>query len=429
MTSDALQHVLRKSAYEAPAWMKTVGLALTVIGGLAWIAGLFVDYDAAWRSYLFNYFFWTGLALGGVLWSATLRITNARWGRSLLRLWEGMGFFLPVSLLLFAGLLVGALTSHVYPWVGHPIELKEQWLAPGFVLGRTTVYTLLLFGLVMLYLYHSLKSDVRVLHGTRLAPAWFERMFANADGSDAEWQKSQNRLVRLAPILALAYGILVSLLAFDLLMSLEPYWYSTMFGGFIFMGNMYLGLAAITWIAPGVAKRALLQDQIGKMQYWDLGKLFFAFTMLWTYLMWSQYLPIWYSNYHEEAGYVLKRTAGPYRDWAFLLLALVWVIPWWMLLPKNLKMRPGWLGAATLIGAVGIWLERWTIVIPSQFDTAPVAAEAAVFPGWIDLGAGALYAGLFLLSYRFFLNAVPVVAVGDTIMRKLVTGELKSHGH
>jgi hypothetical protein len=215
--------------------------------------------------------------------------------------------------------------------------------------------------------------------------------------------------------------------AFDFLMSLEPHFYSTMFGGFIFVGNMFMGLAFIAIAAGLIRRRGLVEDLVGPNQFWDVGKLLFGFMMVWTYLMWSQYLPIWYGNMPEETGYLIKRVVGPYRGMSFLILALCWLIPWWMILPKKAKQTPGILGIAAAMTLVGVWLERWMIVAPSQFDVAPVPAELAVFPGWVEIGTGLLFAGLFLFSYRYFLANMPILPVGDPIFQDVV--EHGSHGH
>lgn len=426
---DKLNEAIKRVQFDVPKWVFSVGVALFGLGLAGFVVALFVDADGAWRAYLSNYTFWVGLAFGGVMWSVVMRITNAHWGRPVMRLAEGMGFFLPVGFLLFLVLLVAAWVSHLYPWAHHAVPLKETWLDAGSIIGREVVYMVILFGFTLLYLRQSLKADVRPLHESRHAPAFFQRLFAKADGSEEEWERSQRTLTRMSPPLAIAYAVLMSLFAFDMVMSLEPYWYSTMFGGFIFIGNMYIGLAALGIIAGLVRERGLLGGYVTKYQFWDIGKLLFAFSMLWTYLMWSQYLPIWYGNLHEEAGYVLKRTAGPYRDWAFLLLGLIWVIPWWLLLPKNNKQRPLILGIAALFPIVGIWLERWTLVALSPIETAPVPVEQVIYPGWMDLSAALMMGGLFVLSYRFFLKSVPILPVGDPIFQEMVDHEPGHHLH
>ncbi len=427
MQSQKLAEAVQRVTLDVPPLIKSVGLALTVLGAVAFGAALFVDYDAAWRAYLTAWVYFTGLALGAVVWSAILRITSARWGRSLMRFFEAPVAFLPVAGVLFVGLVIGGWTSHIYEWVHHPIHHKEAWLTPGFLFGREAVILAITFCVALLYVYNSLKADVRVLKGNRNAPAFFQRLFDTASGSEEEWAATQKRLVRLSIVYAFAFALGSSAIAFDLIMSLEPYWYSAMFGGHYFSGNMLMGLAFVTIAAGALRGRGLLEKYIGPLQFWDVGKLVFAFTMVWTYLMWSQYLPIWYGNMHEEIGWVIKRTEGPYEAWAYLLLGMIWLLPWVILIPRASKERPLIAGTAASIILLGMWLERWTMIVPSQFPEAPVAPEIAVFPGWIDIGTMALFAGLFMLSCRFFLKSAPILPVGDPVFQHVV--EHGSHGH
>lgn len=428
-THGSLDDALKRVHYDVPGFLKPLSLALIAAGAAGFAAALMTDADTAWRAYLQNFIFWMGLAQGAVMWSVISRIVNANWSRTQMRLWEGAGFFLPVAFVLYIGLVIGGYTSHIYEWVHHPIHHKEVWLAPGFVFARGFVWLAVMFGVTAVYLYNSFKADVRVLKGTPHAPALFQRLFANASGSDDEWQTTQRKLVRLSPAMVIVYAICMSMFAFDLVMSLEPYWYSTMFGGWIFMGNMYIALAFGAVVAAMVRKRGLLESYIGKYELWDVGKLLFALSMFWTYLMWSQYLPIWYGNIPEETGFVIKRTMGAYREWSFAILALCWLIPWWILLPKASKQKPAILAFAAMIALVGMWLERWTIVAPSQFDHAPVAAADAVFPGWIEVVTALLFAGLFVASYRVFLKGMPILAVGDPIFKDVVEHGGAHKGH
>lgn len=427
MSTANLNDAIKLSKFDPAPVLKPLALGLLLTGLVGFIAALVSNADAAWRAFLSNYFFWLGLSLGGVMWSVVMRITSARWGRSLMRFGEGAAFYLPIAVLLYFVLVVGGYSSHLYEWVQHPIPHKETWLNPEFVFGRSTIYLLVLVSAVLLYVYHSLKSDVRVLKQANYAPDFFQRLFGNASGSEDEWNKSQHFLMRFSPVMAIIYAVAVTFFAFDLLMSLEPFWYSTMFGGYIFMGNMLMGIAFLAVICATVPARGQLQGLIGRNQFWDVGKLLAAFATLWVYLTWSQYLPIWYGNMAEETGFVLKRTTGAYENTAWTVLALIWVIPFWMVLPKTLKWKPKWLAMAAIVVLCGKWLEQWLIVIPSQFGHAPVAIAEAVFPGWIDGLTNLMFAGLFLTAYNFFLKNFPVLAVGDPIFQDVV--QHGSHKH
>lgn len=403
--------LLRYAQLKIPHRLFELARGFFFLGLVGFIAALVIVPERAAQVYLVNFLFFFGLSLGSVMWSVIQRITYALWGRPFLHLWEGAGLFLlwvPIIYLLLIGI---AYYGNLYPWLHHPIPHKETWLSPPFVFLRGVIEIFGLVTLALLYLYHSFRLDVGVL-GREASPL-FSRIYSRCRGTEEEVKRSLKFLTYLSPPFALLYALLVSFFVFDFVMSLEPHWYSTLFGGFFFSQNLLMALAFMAVLFGWIRQQGSLGSFVNGNPIWDVGKLLFAFTMFWTYLMWSQYLPIWYGNMPEEAGYVLKRTAGPYREWAFLLLALVWVIPWLILLFRQNKMRPIPIGIAGGLVLVGIWNVIWTLVIPSPVPVAPVPREMAVFPGWVELSGLFLFLGLFSSTYLGFLSSFPVLPVGD----------------
>jgi hypothetical protein len=409
---------LRYAQLKLPPHLFSLARGLFFAGLVGFLTALFLEKERAVQVYLVGFVFFFGLSLGSVMWSVIQRITSALWGRAMIHLWEGAGLFLLWVPLLYLFLIVLSFYGNLYPWLHHPIPHKEVWLNPGFVFLRGAIEVFGLCTIGLYYLYHSFRLDAVFLGND--APPILKRFFPKAIENSELHKGSLKVLNRLSPPFALLYAILVSFFAFDLVMSLEPYWYSTLFGGFIFSQNLLMALAFMAVLFGWIRKQGGLGFFLEGNPIWDVGKLLFAFTMFWTYLMWAQYLPIWYGNMPEEAGYVLKRTSGPYYHWAFLLLALVWVIPWLILLFKKSKMRPVPMGIAGGLVLLGTWNVIWTLVAPSQFPVAPVPREQAVFPGWVELSGLLLFSGLFLSTYFGFLASFPVLPVGDPLFHEAI---------
>ena len=181
---------------------------------------------------------------------------------------------------------------------------KALWLSHDFMFGRLGVGLLVL----MLAGWRLIRADlVPDLLATRDAAgqgrrALYDRWSRDYDGSDLAAARQYGRIRHFAPVYVVAYAIVLTLVAFDGIMALQPHWFSNLFGGFFFMGS-YLGahmLLALMTIYG--ASHLGVADLVSPKQRHDLGKLCFGFTVFWTYLMWAQFLVIWYGNMPEETG-------------------------------------------------------------------------------------------------------------------------------
>jgi hypothetical protein len=353
---------------------------LVVMGGATFVFGVARGPALrAWEAFLVNLLFWLGIAQGGVVVSATLYLTQARWGGvGAYRLAEAFAGFVPVGFLLFWLLVAGR--AVVFPWIDHPLPEKAAWLNATFLFARDGVGLLVMSGLTHWFVALSRGGAAR---------AWAE------SDSIAEPPPA---IRRLAPILILTYVVVYSLIAFDLVMSLSPVWYSTLFGAYFFAGAYWSALAAMGLVAAwGVDRRPDVLH--------DLGKLVFAFSIFWAYLLWSQYLPIWYAAIPEETFFVVPRVHRmPWGILGWTALVLVWVVPFVALMGRRAKRTPAVLGTACALGLVGMWIERYVLVAPSL-------SPAAIPFGWVESSITVGFAGAFALSTRAGLRLVPVSAV------------------
>ena len=267
-------------------------LIVALAGALAFLYALFLgDPVRAWQSLLVSFLVFGGLAQAGVVISAIMQVTSSRWGRALKRMAEATAAFFPVSFGLLLILLAG--TAGWAPWVHEPVEAKAAWLNVPFFVTRQLAGFLLLTGISLYYVYRSLRPDIGLLHQSGEHPATgFARLLIGGwRGIHQERDAAQRAQSRLAPAVLIAYGWVFTLVAFDFFMSLDPHWFSTLAGGYYFIGNLFLGLAFLAVVAVWARERLRLKDYIGSHQLHDTGKLLFGFCILWAYMFLSRRTP------------------------------------------------------------------------------------------------------------------------------------------
>ena len=406
--------VLRRLQRPLPAWALPTLALLALLGAASFLVlALGASSARAWRAYFVNWLFWTGLSQAGVLFAATQILAGARWSHPVRRFAEASGAFLPVSFLFFLVLWLGRV--HVFPWVAAPVEEwpKGFWLRDWFVFTRVGVGLLAMYGLSFWFLYHSLRPDAALLKaaGARAGGllAWLSKGWeagaGDPDGA-AQLAFSEGRQSRLAGALVVVYAVVMSVVGFDLIMSLAPHWLSNLLGAYFFMAAWLMGLMALALTTIFWRRHLGLEDLITSRTLHDLGKLCFAFTVFWAYLFFSQFIVIWYGNLPEETSAMMLRiAAAPWRPIGILMVVLVFVVPFWGLMGVVPKKTPAILGTFAVISLVGLWLDRWVFVVPSIVQAAPRAPL-----GWPELLVTAGFAGLWGLSHAWFARTFPIVS-------------------
>jgi hypothetical protein len=375
-------------------------ILLILAGAAAFLFGISGSHpERAWQAYLVNFMFWIGVASGAVMFSAVLTITDARWGRPLKRLAESMGTFLPVACLLFWALYFGR--EHIFHWIHDPLPEKAAWLNVPFLFLRDGVGMILLTVVGLWLVYHSVRMDRKSGSGAHEAGA--------LEDASTRAQK------RLSPIYGVLYAFILTLLAFDLIMSLEPHWYSTLFGVWYFMGSFYTGLAAlIILLAIGVRSMGMGLFVKGR-QYLGLGQLLLGFCLITGDFFFTQLLIMWYGNLPEESGYVLTRMRqSPWPPLALIALLTCYAIPFGVLLSRRIKMKTIPMVLLAVVILTGIWLERLMLVAPALWKgkTLPLGIPEVL------ITAG--FAGMLFLCVLLFLSRYPVLPLGDPMFLEVV---------
>jgi hypothetical protein len=393
----------------------TYDLFLGVGGGLAVLGLIFIimalggeNPERAWQLLHVNWLYFTSLAGGSVAFAAVQKISNAKWSGLVIRFAEASVAFLPISLLGFV--LIYTVGYHaVYGHMEHALPSlqhgKAIWLSREFMTARLAIGLLVLYWVGWRFIRANLIPDMYVTRGAA-GPgrrSLYDRWTRNY-GNPAAAAENEARIYRLAPTYVVLYAIVFSLVAFDGIMALQPHWFSNLLGGWFFMGAFLGGhmLLALMLIYGG--KHLGIDDLISPKQRHDLGKLCFGFTVFWTYLMWAQFLVIWYGNMPEETGFVFSRLWGEWLPIGWLVGMGMFILPFFGLLgvaPK--KFRPT-LALFATISLVSLWFERYLLVMPSV-----TTASGPTF-GVAGAGATFVFAGLYLLTYALFARTFPMVS-------------------
>lgn len=409
-----------------PAPALAVCGALVAIGAVAFFVGLARDPATAWRAFHVNYLYFAGLAQAGVALACAFVIIGAKWPGPVRRLAEALGAWVPFTFVLgLVGFLGGR--QYLYEWIEHPVAVKQPWLNE----GRMGLVDLgILFVLSVLTLMF-LKASVRpTLHGaaertTGLARRLAERWTVNWKGETEERAASEAKLRRLAPVICLLYAFGYSIIGFDQVMSLEPMWYSNLFGAFFAWGGFLCAVSVTTLLAVLHRNYPGLEGELTRGRFHDLGKMIFAFSIFWMYLFFSQYLVIWYGNLPEETGFIRDRLGEGFlqdvwllegfwtrvrtEPWVVVTLLAwlcVWVIPFWCLLGQKPKRTWWFVGTIAAISAFGLWLERNVLVWPSL-----VPQDTWAWLGFVQIGVALGFLGAFALVFLTFTRVFPSLAV------------------
>jgi len=388
--------------------LKTIALVLAAIGLIVFVVGLFVNPDRVWHALLVNWLYFTSVSSAGVMFVAAQRITTARWSRPIIRFLEGYVAFLPVAFVLLLVMLLGR--HHIFWWSNHVPDIPEKriWLNPPFFFTRVVVVYLIITFLSVWYIYTSVRLDVGILpeSGAKWARSIRERMRRGFRDERRELHSTHSLQGRLAVFTAFAFAFGWILLSWDLSMSLDPHFQSTMYGWWFFMGAWVTALASWTLIVMAWRRYLGRYDLIQDKHFHDLGKLCFAFTAFWGYLTFGQYLVIWYGNLGEETHWARLRLVAGWRIPTLIAVTLMFVLPFFGLLSRAAKVFLPTMVLFATSTVLGLWLHRYLEVYPSIYgvvDNIPL--------GIWELGVTLGLLGIWGFCYLSFMDAFPRMRV------------------
>jgi hypothetical protein len=410
-----IEELIESEPLSLKPFVKTALWALVAIGLLTFTLGFFMARpDHLWATYYVNFVFFTGLSVGGVMITAIFQIVRAQWSPPVRRIAEANVAFLPWAFLFFLISAFGA--AHIFPWATAPMPGREFWMQPGFVYGRFVVLLLILFSFMIYFVSLSLRGDVALLKerasNKRRWSSWLhDRLSANWRGAE-EIPDIQRRLSILAPVLVIAYALIYSLFGFEMIMSMDTLWYANMFGGFMFIGNIYIGWAFLSFTVIYFALRhKAYGETVSTNHLWDLGKLTFGFCMLWGYMFFSHFLPQWYGNLPEETQWLILRVREyPWKGLGWVTFSLCFLLPFILLLSRSLKKTPWAFATVCVLPFIGVWLEKYMLIMPQFFpEQIPL--------GLLELGMFLGFLGVYILSVSSFLSRFPFIPISHPLTR------------
>ena len=407
---------------------KSVSLALGLCGAI----GLLLAFaggspGAGWLALLVATTMTIGVAAVGVVFAAIFHITAARWGRPFQRFAEAGVALMPLGLLCLLALVLG---GHAWlPWlqVDHLTGGKHAWLVRGFWDVRVLLTLVCTYALSLTFVYYAWRRDfclgeVRAAFTGRLG-AWLGRGITDAE---REMARCTRRLDVLAPAVIIVYALAFSFLAFDLIMALEPDWYSTLFGAWYFISHLFVGLAAIVLITTVLWRRLSLERFVSMPRQRDLATLLFAFCLVHMDFFWSQFLTIWYAHLPEFTFYLIDRTldpALPYHHLTWPALAAFFFIPFGTLLFRRVKSSRLLLSAVAIIAISGVLLARFIEAAPALLTLDSPSVTGLFLP----LAATALVAlgviGVAIPLYQRLLTSIPLMPLSDEVFLATQTHE------
>jgi len=368
-----------------PPIIRNIGRGLLLSGVLCYVLGYLVDARHAAFVHVVNFLFLTSIGVGALFLIALEYITGAVWSVPMRRVNEFLAALIPI-----AALMAVPLFFHLYdlfPWVNaesvaHDAMLigKKPYLNVNFFTFRFVV----IFGLWTLFFYlftrNSLKQDI-----------------------DKD-QKHTRFNIGLAAAFMPIFAIGLTMISIDWAMSLEPHWYSTIYGVYYFSGIVLAGVASATYIIVKLYEHGYF-PHLRRDHFYSLGTLIFVFVNFWAYIAFSQFLLVWYANLPEETSWFIARWNNGWEYISVLLIIVHFVVPYFMLLSQDSKMNLKRLKFISLWVLFAHLLDLYWLVMPS-LSASPLLT-------WMELSFPLLSVGLVMMMFASKMKRQNLIPIGD----------------
>ncbi len=402
------------TSYTPPAdidGLRSRALTVGLVGLAACALGFVVDRDHFFRAWLIGFLLWLGVTLGSMGLMMIQHLSGGAWG-VFRRIFEASTRTLPLMVVLFLPVVLG-MTS-LYPWTNPELVAGDEilrhrapYLNSGFFLLRAAIY----FG------------------GWIFIAMTINRLSKRQDDGDVSVNTTIQRLSGFGLVF---YALTMTFAGIDWVMSLNPHWYSTLFG-FLMLGGQGLGTLAFTIvISTFLSKRAPMADVLKPHHFHDLGKLSLAFTMLWAYFNFSQFLLGYAANLVEEIPYFIARTSHGWQYLAIFLVVFHFAAPFLFLLSRDNKRNSSRLVVIACWIFAMRFIDLFMLVSPEFSSTGANLHmvhgehESAFFVHWLDLAAPIGIGGIWLWMFLTQLAQRPLLAFRDPYLREAMQS---SGGH
>jgi hypothetical protein len=389
------------AALQAPAQidrLQRTALIVGAVGVAASIAGYLADPAQFSRSYLLAFVYWIAFPLGSLGLMMVHHLSGGGWGMPIRRIFEASSRTLPFMAILGLPILLGL--HHIFEWTHldvvakDPIlTAKQPYLNIPFFIGRYVLYFAVWTGLAYTLSGWSRAQDEHYTPGS-------ERKFRMLSGPGI-----------------LLYAVASTFAAVDWIMSLDPHWFSTIFGLLFLIQQALAAMSFVLLMLAMLSRSAPMASIIKPVNVHDCGKFLLAFTMIWAYFSFSQFLIIWSANLPEEIPWYVERMSHGWEWVSIGLLVGQFFVPFFFLLSRDLKRNAGRVALVAAFVLVMRYVDFFWNLGPAMHRESPMVH-------WMDLAAlvaiGGVWIGLFAWQYR----ARPLLPVGDPYLREA----LASHG-
>ena len=368
-------------------WGLIGGALFVIFGVLGGARSGFAGWQALFHSYLFAYLYWFCIPSGCLAVLMLHHLTGGRWGYPLRRILEAGSRSLWVMAILFIPILVGM--RDIFAWArpaavqADPILQQKQWWlnSPGFI-ARAVIYFIILLLLVAFLNKWSRAQD---------------------DSGDLKYKGKMTALSAPGVIL---WAFIVTSASVDWVMSLEPHWFSTIYGMLWIVIEVLAGMSFAVFVLRMLSEREPIKDAVDPLRFNDLGNLMLTFLMLWAYLSFDQLLIVWAGNLKDEIPWYSQRAFGSWTPVAVILVILHFFVPFFLLLQRSIKRRPRRLSAVALLLVILTLVDVYWVVVPAWERTAPQVH-------WLDLFALVGIGGLWLGTFMGQLKKLPLLPLHD----------------
>ena len=388
MTAQATDFQVTGELRETMRQWRTRFAILGVLGLVATVAGLFVvSPNQFYRSWLWSYLFVAGLAAGSLAWLMVQYLTGGAWGVMIRRPAEAAARTLPLVLLLFIPIFIGI--RNLYPWSHAEVAMADE------AIRQKQIYLNVPFFTIRALFY---------LGGWCLLGWYFNRWSAREDRDGG--LVPRRKMGALAGPGLIFYGLAVTFMATDWVLSIDPHWYSTMYGLLMIAGQALSSMAFLITVMVFLAARKPMADVLTPRHLHDLGKLMFALVMLWAYFSFSQFLIIWAGNLPEEIPWYLVRLRGGWQYVGLLIVIGHFALPFALLLSRDVKRNFRLLRKIALF----VLLMR---VVDIYWQVAPDFLKGSFGLSWMDFSAVIGLAGIWGAYFLSQLEKRTLVPVQD----------------
>ncbi|OGC93692.1 MAG: hypothetical protein A2W25_06225 [candidate division Zixibacteria bacterium RBG_16_53_22] len=410
----SVDHPLVKPVSTSGGGFYVTAFALLIVMGWAFIAWLTqyirglgvsgLDRPVYWGVYITNFVFFVGISHAGTLISAILRVTGSEWRRPITRAAEAITVF---------ALMVGPI--NVFFDLGRPDRVLNMFLhgqlKSPLMWDVICISTYLVSSLV--YLYLPLIPDIAELRDTGIRPRWFYRLLSlNWRGTEKQ-KHILEKMIRVMAIAIIPIAVSVhTVVSWVFAMTIQPMWHSTIFGPYFVVGAIFSGIASII-IAMAILRKVYhLEDYLKPIHFNNLGILLLVMTCLWVYFTFAEYLTTFYGGEPAHMAVFYSKLTGEFAPMFWSMGILCFIIPFVILAVGRFRTITGTVIASISVN-IGMWLERYTIVVPSLSNPRLPISEITYYPSWVEISITAgCFAGLTFF-YVMFSKIFPIISIWE----------------